>query len=206
MGHIIRLRCVNTDGVTDTRPLAVVLRHGETTWSANGRHTGRTDIDLTVRGEDEARALRARLAGRSFALTLCSPMHRARRTAELAGLDGPTLTIEPDLMEWDYGDFEGRTTDDIRRQWPGWTVWDGPWPGGETIDQVTARADRVVARVRQVDNATVALVAHGHILRVVAARWLGAPPQAGRWLALETGTVSELGWEHETAVVHRWNA
>jgi broad specificity phosphatase PhoE len=205
-------------GVNDTRPQALLIRHGETTWSATGRHTGRTDIPLTEAGEQQAQVLGARLAARSvgglvggsgggsFALALCSPLTRARRTAELAGFDPSTLSFDSDLLEWDYGDFEGRTTDDIRRDFPGWTIWDGPWPGGETIDQVAVRADRVVARVRNVASGTVALVGHGHMLRVVAARWLGAPPQAGRWLALETGTLSELGWEHESGVIHRWNA
>ncbi len=191
--------------LSDNRPLVVLMRHGETTWSATGRHTGRTDVPLTAQGEEQARALRPRVAGRRFDLVLCSPLTRARRTAELAGL--PAVELDADLMEWDYGDFEGRTTDEIRQEVPGWTVWGGPWPGGETIDEVAERADRVVARTRALETgATVALVGHGHILRALAARWLGAPPQAGRWLALETGTLSELGWEHETAVVHRWNA
>ncbi len=137
----------------------------------------------------------------------------ARRTAELAGL--APVERDPDLVEWDYGEMEGRTTNEIRHEYPGWTVWDGPWPGGETIDEVAARADRVVARIRATAGGdgdgdresapVVALVAHGHILRVVAARWLGAPPQAGRWLALGTGTLSELAWEHETAVIQHWN-
>jgi probable phosphoglycerate mutase len=109
-------------------------------------------------------------------------------------------------MEWDYGEFEGRTTEEIRQKYPGWTIWNGPWPGGETIDQVAARADRVIARVRQSPpGATVALVGHGHILRVVAARWIDAPPQMGRSLVLETGTISDLAWEHETPAVYHWN-
>lgn len=190
--------------MTTNQPRAVLLRHGETLWSATGRHTGRTDVALTERGEAQAEELRERLAGGHFDLVLCSPLARARRTAELAGMTD--LVLEPDLMEWDYGEFEGRTTEEIRRQIPGWTVWDGPLPGGENIDQVAERADRVVARVRLLPTgSTVALVAHGHILRVLAARWIGAAPQTGRSLALGTGTVSELGWEHETAVVDRWN-
>jgi broad specificity phosphatase PhoE len=190
--------------MTTNQPLAVLIRHGETTWSASGRHTGRTDIELTPRGELQARALREKLAGRHFDVVLCSPLGRARRTAELAGLDA--VEFDPDLVEWDYGDFEGRTTDDIRQELPGWTIWDGPWPGGETIEELAARADRVVARVRtQATGAVVALVGHGHILRVVAARWIDADAQTGRSLALETGTISELGWEHETPVVQRWN-
>jgi probable phosphoglycerate mutase len=187
------------------RPLAVVIRHGETTWSATGRHTGRTDIPLTARGEAQAVQLRERLAGRHFDLVLCSPLMRARGTAELAGLT--PLELEPDLVEWDYGDFEGLTTDEIRQEIPGWTIWNGPWVGGETIDEVAARADRVVARVRRLpDGAVAALVGHGHILRVLGARWIEAPPSMGRALALETGTISELGWEHEPPVVRRWNA
>jgi broad specificity phosphatase PhoE len=188
------------------RPLAVLLRHGETTWSATGRHTGRTDAALTAGGETEAIRLRARVAEMHFSTVWCSPLVRARRTAELAGLT--PVELDADLMEWDYGEMEGRTTAEIRQEYPGWTVWDGPWPGGETIDEVAARADRVVARVRATagdGTPVVALVAHGHILRVVAARWLGAAPRAGRWLALETGTVSVLGWEHETPVIQRWN-
>jgi len=191
------------------RPLAVLLRHGETDWSATGRHTGRTDVELTAAGETQARALGERVAALRYTAVWCSPLERARRTAALAGLT--PVDLDADLMEWDYGEMEGRTTDEIRREYPGWTVWGGPWPGGESIDEVAARADRVVARLRATAGSdspgspVVVLVAHGHILRVVAARWLGAPPQAGRWLALETGTFSELGWEHETAVIQRWN-
>ena len=186
------------------RPRLVLARHGETAWSASGRHTGRTDIPLTEAGESQARDLRSRLKGRAFSLVLTSPLRRAARTAELAGLAG--ATVDPDLLEWDYGDLEGQTTDAIRETYPGWTIWRGPWPGGETIDQVAARADRVVARVRACPaGSTAVAVSHGHVLRVVAARWLGADPTAGRWLALDTGTLSELGWEHETATVAHWN-
>ncbi len=187
------------------RPLAVVIRHGETAWSATGRHTGRSDIPLTVTGEAQAERLRARVAGRQFDLVLCSPLIRAQRTAELAGLT--PFELEPDLVEWDYGDFEGLTTDEIRADIPGWTIWNGPWVGGETIDEVAERADRVIARVRGLaDGAVAALVGHGHILRVLAGRWIEGPPSMGRSLALETGTISELGWEHEPPVVRRWNA
>jgi probable phosphoglycerate mutase len=181
-----------------------LVRHGETEWSASGKHTGRTDVSLTERGVEQARALRPRLEGRGFSLVLCSPLSRARRTAELAGLS--RFEPDADLMEWDYGEFEGRTTDEIRLRYPGWTVWDGPVPGGESIDEVAARADRVLARVRACPpGSTVALVGHGHILRILAARWLDVFPAAGRWLALSTGTLCDLGWEHETAVVERWN-
>jgi len=192
--------------MTTNQPCAVLIRHGETTWSASGRHTGRrTDLPLTPRGENQAGALASRLAGQHFALVMCSPLTRARRTAELAGLD--QVTLDPDLEEWDYGDFEGLTTEEIRAKIPGWTIWEGPWPGGETIDEVAQRADRVVARVRALATGeTAALVGHGHMLRVVAARWLGAPPQMGRQLILETGTLSDVGWEHETSAIQHWNA
>lgn len=190
--------------MTSFGPLVELLRHGETLWSATGRHTGRTNIPLTEAGEAQARRLRERLAGRHFDVVLCSPLSRALRTAELAGLGD--VAIEPDLAEWDYGEFEGRTTDEIRETYPGWTIWSGPVPGGESIDEVAVRADRVVDRVRALDpGAKVALVAHGHILRVLAARWIQAPPRAGQWLALDTGTLCLLGWEHETAVVRQWN-
>jgi broad specificity phosphatase PhoE len=186
-------------------PHALLVRHGSTPWSEAGRHTGRTDVPLDDAGEAQARRLRVRLAGRPYSLVLCSPLQRAVGTAELAGLAG--VVVDPDLKEWDYGDFEGRTTAEIRREYPGWTIWRGPWPGGETIDDVAARADRVVARVRaEPPGSTVVLVAHGHLLRVLAARWLGAPPVSGRWLALRTAAMSELGWEHETAVIEQWNS
>jgi probable phosphoglycerate mutase len=183
----------------------MLIRHGATEWSESGQHTGRTDLPLLPAGEAQAEQLRSRLAGRQFAIVLCSPLERARRTAELAGLT--PFVEEPNLMEWDYGEAEGRTTDDVRQQYPGWGIWDGPWPGGETIDQVAARADKVVARIRELPTgAEVAVVSHGHMLRVLAARWLGTAPQAGRWFVLQTGTLSELGWEHETATLQRWNA
>ncbi len=185
-------------------PRLLLVRHGQTTWSASGRHTGRTDIPLTEEGEARARALRSRLAGHMFSLVLTSPLRRAVRTAELAGLTGAAL--EPDLLEWDYGDLEGLTTEEIRVTAPGWTIWRGPWPGGETLDEVAARADRVIGRVRSCPpGSTSVAVSHGHILRVLAARWLGTEAAAGRWLALGTASVSELGWEHETAVVEHWN-
>ena len=136
---------------------------------------------------------------------LCSPLRRARRTAELAGLT--PYQVDPDLAEWDYGDFEGRTSDEIHRSIPGWTIWDGPWVGGETAGQVAARADRAIRRILcQPPGSRVAVVAHGHVLRVLAARWLDQPARHGRHLALDTGTVGELGWEHTYRVVRRWNA
>lgn len=200
----------------------LVIRHGETEWSRDHRHTGRTDVPLTARGEEQARALAPELAGRAFALVLVSPALRARRTAELAGLTpagaeppepgAPRAEFDPDLWEWDYGGYEGVTTAGIRRDRPGWYLWrDGVIPGGpghpgETAEQVGARADRVIARVRPVvAGHDVALVAHGHLLRVLTARWLGLPPWDGRLFRLDTGTISALGFEHGEPVIRRWN-
>jgi broad specificity phosphatase PhoE len=180
-----------------------LVRHGETEWSRDGRHTGSTDVPLTSEGEASARELAPRLADKSFALVLTSPLERARRTAELAGF--PDAEVDDDLVEWRYGDYEGITTEEIREQVPGWTVWTHPSPGGETADQVSARLDRVVARCRDVDG-DVLLVGHGHALRALAARWLDLPVADGRLLKLDTGTVSVLGHERETAVVLHWNS
>ncbi|MEV4008095.1 histidine phosphatase family protein [Actinomadura sp. NPDC049753] len=188
----------------------ILVRHGETEWSRARRHTGRTDLPLTPRGEEQARALRGALAGRTFARTLVSPAERARRTAELAGM--PTDEIDPDLWEWDYGGYEGVSTRAIREERPGWFLWDdGVVPGdaghpGETVEQVGARADAVLARARPLlAGGDVALVAHGHVLRVLTARWLGLEPAQGRLFALDTGTVSALGSEHDRPVVSAWN-
>lgn len=175
----------------------VVVRHGETEWSATGRHTGRTDLPLTAAGEERARALAPRFAGRTFAAVFTSPLSRAADTARLAGLHADVLD---DLAEWDYGDVEGRTTAEMREQQPSWTVWWDGCPGGETVDQVGARADAVLARCDDIDG-DVALVAHGHILRILTARWLGLPPVDGRLFALYPATWSELGYEHETRVL-----
>jgi broad specificity phosphatase PhoE len=186
-------------------PDLMLIRHGETTWSKSGQHTGRTDLPLTETGEQQAKALVRRLAGRRFALVMSSPRTRATATALLAGLDD--VVIDDDLAEWDYGDFEGLTTPQIQERIPGWSIWTGPWPNGESLVQVAARADRVIERIRVaagVDE-TVVVVAHGHLIRVLAARWLGAPPDTGRWLALGTASVSELGWERTTPVIEHWN-
>ena len=180
-----------------------LVRHGETEWARLGRHTGRTDIPLTDRGRDQARALGGRLAGRDFDLVLTSPLSRASETADIAGFNA-VARPDPDLLEWDYGALEGRLTADIRVDHPGWTIWRGPWPDGETIDDVAARADRVVTRARAAAG-DVLVFAHGHLLRVVAARWLGLAPTAGGLFALGTATVSVLGWERETAVIETWN-
>jgi broad specificity phosphatase PhoE len=180
-----------------------LVRHGETEWSRDGRHTGSTDIPLTPEGEAAARELAPRLAGEAFALVLTSPRERARRTAELAGF--PDAEVDEDLVEWDYGDYEGITTEEIRETVPDWTVWTHPSPGGETAEEVSTRLDRVVARCREAPG-QVLLVGHGHALRSLAARWLGLPVTDGRLLTLDTGTVSVLGHEREHATVIRWNA
>ncbi len=179
----------------------VLVRHGETEWSASGRHTSTSDVPLTERGRHAARALKQRLAGREFALVLASPRIRARETAQLAGF---TPDIDEDLAEVDYGDYEGLTTPEIRETRPGWTLWADGSPGGETLAQAGERADRVLARALAA-NADVAVFAHGHILRVLAARWIGLPPERGARLALDTAALSELGFERETRVISAWN-
>ena len=186
-------------------PQLLVIRHGETTWSQTGQHTSRTDLALTPAGEAQARALGEVLAGRQFASVLTSPLTRAVTTAQLAGLSDPV--VDPDLSEWDYGDYEGLTTAEIQQQVPGWSIWRGPWSGGETAEQVAARADRVVGKVRSLagPGETVVAVAHGHVLRVLAARWLGAAPDVGRWLLLGTASISELGWERAEPAIEHWN-
>lgn len=185
------------------RPLLLLVRHGATEWSASGQHTSRTDIALTPDGERQARDLAEVLAGLDITTVLCSPMQRARRTCELAGL-GDRAVIDEDLREWDYGEYEGVTTATIRGTVPGWTVWTGICPGGETIDQVSARADRLITRVRTATGNTI-VFAHGHILRVVAARWCELDPVEGRRFVLDPATLGVLGWERETPAIRRWN-
>jgi broad specificity phosphatase PhoE len=180
-----------------------LARHGETEWSRSGRHTGRTDIPLTARGERQAAALGARLRGVSFALVLASPLERARRTAELAGF-GDALAFDPDLMEVDYGEYEGRTTAEIHRARPDWDLWRDGCPGGETIAEAAARADRVLARVRAVDG-PVLLVGHGHLTRALAARALTLDADHGRHLALDPASLSIVGAEHAAPVLWLWN-
>jgi broad specificity phosphatase PhoE len=182
---------------------AWLVRHGETEWSRDGRHTGSTDVPLTAEGERAARALAPRLSGQTFALVLTSPLERARRTAALAGF--PDAEVDRDLVEWRYGDYEGVTTDQIRETVPDWTVWTRPCPGGESAEEVSVRLDRVVERCLQ-EPGDVLLVGHGHALRALAARWLGLPVADGRLLKLDTGTVSVLGHERETAVLLHWNS
>ncbi|MGW0362955.1 histidine phosphatase family protein [Streptomyces sp. NPDC002990] len=190
----------------------LLVRHGETAWSADGRHTGRTDVPLTARGVEEARALAPYFRDRPPALVLTSPLRRAVTTAECAGLAGGVA--DPDLYEWDYGGYEGVTTAEIRRSRPQWSLWtDGVPPGdaahpGESAADVGRRADRVLARVLpalRADVGNVVLVAHGHLLRVLTARYLGLPPQDGRLFLLRTGTVSVLSTEHGLPVIAGWN-
>jgi probable phosphoglycerate mutase len=191
--------------VSEPLPVVYLARHGETAWSLSGQHTGRTDLPLTERGERQAHALGERLRGAHFAKVLTSPSQRARRTAELAGF-GSQAEIDPDLAEWDYGQYEGRRTADILAENPGWFLFRDGCPGGETPDQVAARADRVVQRVRAV-HGNVAIFSSGHISRVFAARWLGLEAAAGRYLLLDTSSLSILGYEHNLAepAIRLWN-
>jgi probable phosphoglycerate mutase len=180
-----------------------IIRHGETEWSRDGLHTSHTELELTTEGEEVARKLAERLKGVEFDLVLSSPRVRARRTAELAGFTD--IHLEQDLTEWDYGDYEGRTTPDIREEVPGWTVWTHPSPGGESAEQVSRRLDRVVAKVRA-HGGRVLVFSHGHASRALAARWLDQPVEEGRLFKLDTATISVLGYERESPVVARWNS
>ena len=180
-----------------------LVRHGETEWSREGRHTGTTDVPLTDHGRAQAQAAAPLVAALGVDRIRCSPLQRARATCALLEL-GREPVIDPDLVEWDYGTYEGITTREIRETVPDWTVWFGGCPDGETPEQVAARVDRVIATARA-DGGTTLLVAHGHVLRVLTARWLGLPPQDGRLFRLDTATVSLLGWERETPVILSWN-
>lgn len=184
-----------------------LLRHGATEWARSGRHTGRTDLPLLPEGEGEARRLAPLLAAQDFDAVLVSPLQRARRTCELAGLGDQAQRCD-DLREWDYGDYEGITTAEIRRSVPGWTVFSHACPGGETIEQVGERCQRLLSdcEARLGPHGRLALFAHGHILRALAGTWLGLGPAGGALLSLSTGTVSVLGREREQAVLLRWNA
>jgi broad specificity phosphatase PhoE len=184
-------------------PEIVLVRHGETLWSRNGQHTGCTDIPLTDEGRRQSERLGDSLRGRRFALVLTSPLQRAAETCRLAGL-GDVALLREELMEWDYGAYEGRTTPEIRAEVPGWSLWRDGVPGGETAADVGRRVDRVIAEIGAVDG-DVVLFAHGHVLRVLAARWLGLPPTEGRLFALDPATISILGHERETPVIRRWN-
>ena len=179
----------------------MLVRHGETEWSRTGRHTGRTDLPLTPEGERQARAVGQALRGRSFALVVSSPLQRALHTAELAGFE-PQLRDE--LAEWDYGSYDGLTTPQIREQVPGWTVWGYGAPDGESVEDVSARADRALAELLEVDG-DVLVFSHGHFLRVLTARWLGLGAADGRLFALDSGRLSTLGFEREQRVIRGWN-
>ena len=180
-----------------------LVRHGETEWSKSGQHTGRTDIPLTAMGERQGQALGRTLAGRQFALVLTSPLARARETCRLAGFASAAQSSD-DLLEWDYGLYEGRTTAEVRTEQPGWSIWTTPMPKGETVEQVGERTRRVIERVAAVDG-DVALFAHAHVLRILAACWIGLPPIHGRSLTLGTASLSVLGYERQTRVIEVWN-
>jgi len=186
-------------------PSVYLARHGETAWSASGQHTGLTDLPLTAQGEANARALGERLQGVRFALVLTSPLQRARRTCELAGFGGVAVA-DRDLVEWNYGDYEGKRTAEILQARPGWQLFRDGCPGGESADEVAARADRVIARARAAAG-DVLLFSSAHISRVLAARWLGLPGAGGRYLLLGTASLSALGYEHDTSepVIRFWN-
>jgi broad specificity phosphatase PhoE len=187
-----------------TRPAEVVLvRHGETEWSRTGRHTGRTDVGLTERGLQQAQAVGVALRKRRFALVLTSPLERAVETCRLAGY-GDVAALRDELMEWDYGAYEGRKTLDIRTERPGWSLWRDGVPDGETATEVGARVDRLIGELRSAGG-DAAVFSHGHLLRVLAARWVGLEPAAGGLLALDTATISVLGYERETPVIRSWN-
>lgn len=180
--------------MSDALPKVYLVRHGETAWSVSGQHTGRTDIPLTERGQHAAQELRARLQGLNFAKVFTSPLQRARRTGELAGF-GESAEADPDLMEWDYGDYEGRRTVDIRAERPGWRLFEDGCPGGETLVEVATRADRVIARIRALES-DVLVFAHRDILRILAARWVALPALEARRFYLATASVSTLGYDH----------
>jgi probable phosphoglycerate mutase len=180
-----------------------LIRHGETEWSLSGAHTSRTNIPLTERGKGRAAKIRDYLAQRKFSLVLTSPLLRARETCRIAGY-ADAAQIEENLREWDYGIFEGRTTADIRKDQPDWSIWDSPVPEGEPVEHVAARAQKVIDRALQAGG-DVALFAHAHILRILAATWLGLEPRGGRLFALGTGSVSTLGYERENRVISTWN-
>jgi broad specificity phosphatase PhoE len=185
-------------------PELYVVRHGATEWSKSGQHTSTTDLPLLPEGEEQAVATGKLLQGIEFSLVLCSPMQRAQRTCELVGLRSSAV-LDTDLLEWDYGDYEGVTTATIRETVPSWTIWNGMCPGGETIDQVATRADRVIDRVRAQSGASI-VFAHGHFLRVLTARWCELNPIEGRRFVLDPATLSILGWERDTPALRQWNS
>lgn len=187
----------------DLHRQVVVVRHGETAWARDGRHTGWTDVPLDHRGVLEAESLRGLLDGRVFARVLVSPLQRAVQTCHLAGF-GEGAELRPDLREWNYGQYEGRTTADIQQEHPGWSLWHADVPGGESVTEVGIRADRIIAEVRSIPG-DVALFAHGHLLRILTARWLGMAATAGACFALDPAGMGTLGYEHTSPVIVRWN-
>lgn len=180
-----------------------LVRHGETEWARSGRHTGLTDIPLTATGCQQALDLAPRLTGHTFAAVVSSPLSRALDTARLAGFDD-RVQVDPDLVEWNYGDDEGRTTLEIRADRPDWTIWSEGPAGGELLEAVAARVDRVIVRARAIDGITLCF-AHGHLLRILGARWIGLPATGGGSLALDTATISILGWDRDAPAIRRWN-
>ena len=190
-------------GESNSLPRLFLIRHGDTDWTDSHRHTGLTDLPLNADGEKHAATLQARLKNESFAEVFTSPLIRAQRTCELAGF-GVRAERDSDLMEWNYGTFEGLTTTQIQVTHPGWTIWNATPDGGESAEQVGARVDRVIERAGAVGG-DVALFAHGHVLRVLGARWVGMEPRGGRMLGLSTGSVSVLGYEREARVINLWN-
>jgi probable phosphoglycerate mutase len=187
----------------ETGANAFVIRHGETEWSLNGRHTGTTDIPLTKNGRELATKLRSVLREQTFALVLVSPLNRARETCALAGL-GEKAVVDPNLMEWNYGEYEGLTPAQIHRSHPGWMIFRDGCPGGETPAEIGSRVDRVIARVRNCAG-NIALFAHGHVLRVMGARWIGLPAESGQSFLLDTGTISVLGHYRGVPAIKVWN-
>jgi probable phosphoglycerate mutase len=180
-----------------------LIRHGQTEWSLSGQHSGRYDLPLTAQGEKEAEETRLLLNGRKFDTVLCSTLQRARRTCEIAGYLEQAV-LDPECQEWDYGDCTGYTMEQIRERFPGWTIWTGPVPNGESVEEIGARAARVAERLRKLDG-TAAVFAHGHFLRVFATQWLGLPAVAARHLALETSAVCILGEDAEYPTIRVWN-
>jgi broad specificity phosphatase PhoE len=180
-----------------------LIRHGETEWSISGQHTSRTDIPLTDHGRQRAAEIRDYLQNRNFSLVLSSPRQRAMETCRIAGF-GDVVQVDEDLSEWDYGEYEGRTTAEIRKGQPGWSIWDGTPPGGESLEQVAARCQMLIER-SMTAGGKVALFSHAHLLRILAATWIGLPPKSGSLLALGTGSVSTLGFERDTRVIKTWN-
>lgn len=191
--------------MSKTLPVIYLARHGETAWSLSGQHTGLTDLPLTERGERNARSLGDRLRGLGFTKVFTSPLQRAARTCELAGFSG-VAEVDRDLVEWNYGEYEARTSDDIHRERPDWELFHDGVPGGETLAEIGARADRVVGRLRKIQG-DVLIFSSGHFLRVVAARWLGLEPSAGRYFTLSTASLSVLGYEHSLSepAIRLWN-